>query len=111
MPRPPAPPPRITLQTAVVLFALANGHRWGFEIIDATGLGAGTVYPILRRLEQSGLVSSRWEKEATAHADLRPPRRYYQVTGAGRVILATALERFPGVAGLVARTPPATEGA
>ena len=98
--------PRITLQTAVVLHAIASGHRWGFDIIDATGLGAGTVYPILRRLEREGLVTPSWEDVRAAHADLRPQRRYYKITGAGRATVRAALDRYPGAARVVAAPAP-----
>jgi hypothetical protein len=41
-----------TYPTAAVLLAIVHGHRYGFDIMDATGLPDGTVYPILRRLER-----------------------------------------------------------
>src|SRR5262245_21252768 len=52
----------LTYPTTLVLHALANGSGHGFDVIDATGLASGTVYPILRRLEEERLVSARWEK-------------------------------------------------
>jgi DNA-binding PadR family transcriptional regulator len=84
----------LTLPTTLVLHALANGISHGFDVIDATGLASGTVYPILRRLEREGFVSGRWEDAAIAQAEQRPPRRYYEVTAAGKAILATALARY-----------------
>lgn len=88
-------PIRITLPTAAVFIALASGHRWGFDIIDTTGLGAGTVYPILRRLEDASLVTSSWESAKTAHAELRPQRRYYRLTAQGQAVARQAAVRFP----------------
>ena len=44
-----AKPLRMTYATAMVLYALDRGSRHGFDIIDATGLRSGTVYPLLRR--------------------------------------------------------------
>ena len=58
----------ITFSTGQVLQALASGYHYGFDIMDATGLPSGTVYPILRRLDGEGLVQSRWEKQAEAQA-------------------------------------------
>lgn len=58
---------RITYPTALVLGAVASGYHYGFDMMDATGLASGTVYPILRRLERRGFVSSKWEDEAAAH--------------------------------------------
>lgn len=63
--------------------------------MDVTGHPSGTVYPALRRLEQSGLVSSKWEKESLAHKDLRPARKYYTITGSGEAALFAALQRYP----------------
>lgn len=84
----------LTYPTTLVLHALANGCSHGFDIIDATGLASGTVYPILRRLESERLVSARWESVAIAHEEQRPQRRYYELTAAGQEILEKALERY-----------------
>lgn len=83
-----------SLATVTVLQALSKGYRYGFDIIDATGLPSGTVYPILGRLEEDGLVTSSWEDPEAAHQEKRPPRRYYELTGAGVGVLERALERF-----------------
>ena len=93
---------RMTYPTAIVLFAVARGFRYGFDIIDASGLQSGTVYPVLRRLEDAGLLRSRWERVSAARAEQRPPRRYYQITGAGAEALREALERYPGLARVLA---------
>ena len=90
---------RITLPTAVVLCGIDRGHRYGFELIEASGLGAGTVYPILRRLEEAGLLVGAWEAVSRSRAEGRPPRRYYRLTAAGDSMLAEALARYPGAAG------------
>lgn len=83
-----------------VLQALAQGHKFGFDIMDVTSLPSGTVYPALRRLESLGLVRSDWEpvKEARDHA--RPRRRYYELTKPGRQQLAEAESRYRAVAKL-----------
>ena len=93
---------RMTYPTAIVLFAVAHGFRYGFDIIDASGLRSGTVYPVLRRLEDAGLLRSRWERVQAARAEQRPPRRYYQITGAGAEALREALERYPGLSRVLA---------
>ena len=85
---------RRTYPGALVLQALAKGFRYGFEIMDFTGLPSGTTYPILRRFEHERLVRSRWEEQREAHQDGRPPRRYYELTDAGREALGVAIERF-----------------
>jgi len=94
--------PRITYPTAIVLLALSRGYRYGFEIMDACGLASGTVYPILRRLEEARLLTARWERVAEAREEQRPPRRYYQISAAGRQALREVKERYPGLAGMLA---------
>jgi DNA-binding PadR family transcriptional regulator len=96
----------LTFPTALVLQALFRGHHHGFEIMDVTGLPSGTVYPLLRRLDREGLVSSRWEKPAVARREQRPPRRYYQLTSSGEELRRSCLERFHAIEGLV--TGPST---
>ena len=89
---------RMTYLTGVVLHAIASGHRYGFDIMDATGIPDGTVYPALRRLTAAGLLESRWEDRAHATASNRPPRKYYRLTSEGALAHAEALNRFPGIA-------------
>src|SRR5215471_2508506 len=74
-----------------VLNAVAHGSRYGFDVIDATGLPSGTVYPALARLEDQGLVSSSWEDARVAHQQKRPSRRYYEMTGAGERALRAGI--------------------
>jgi len=83
---------RITLATALVLQAIARGHRYGFDIVDVTGYPTGTVYPALRRLEHAGYVQSQWETERRAFSEARPQRRYYEITAAGKRALSSAIE-------------------
>jgi DNA-binding PadR family transcriptional regulator len=84
----------LTYPTALVLQALSRGFHHGFDIMDATGLPSGTVYPILRRLDREGLLKSAWERAAIAQREQRPPRRYYEITADGRAMLADAIERY-----------------
>jgi PadR family transcriptional regulator PadR len=85
---------RLTYPTALVLQALLHGHHHGFDIMDATGLPSGTVYPILRRLDAEGAVRSKWEREAVARREQRPARRYYELTSGGTVIAHEAASRY-----------------
>ena len=89
----PAPKP-VTHSNALVLQSIAKGYRHGFDIIELTGLGGGTVYPALRRLERDELLRSAWEEPEIAQDSGRPPRKYYEVTEAGQAALQAALERF-----------------
>jgi PadR family transcriptional regulator, regulatory protein PadR len=85
---------QLSITAVSVLQAIADGHEYGFDIIDCTGLPSGTVYPALSRLERDGYLRSAWEDEAAAHADGRPARRYYRVTAPGVRALAAALAHY-----------------
>ena len=99
----------LTYTTGVVLLALARGRRYGFDIMDASGLPDGTVYPALRRLEAAGMVDANWEDEAEARTEKRPARRYYRLTAAGERALESALARYPGLARVLPAASPAAE--
>lgn len=87
----------LTYPTAAVLLAIRQGHQYGFDLMDVTGLPDGTVYPILRRLERRGVLEGAWENEAEARAEQRPPRRYYRVTPLGEEAMAEVVQRFPAL--------------
>lgn len=89
--RKPAP---LAFGPVAILHAIADGNRFGFDIMDATGLTSGTVYPALDRLETLGYVTSHWEDAKIARRDKRPPRRYFDLTAAGARALAAALSRY-----------------
>jgi PadR family transcriptional regulator, regulatory protein PadR len=93
----------ITYPTTLVLHAVADGVRYGFDIADRTGLQTGTVYPALRRLEALGFLRSDWESEKIARREQRPARRYYEITAAGTSALDTALRRFENLGRLTPR--------
>lgn len=78
----------------LILQAIAQGHGYGFEIMNATTLPSGTVYPVLRRLESSGMVGSSWEDESVAHAEGRPARRNYVASASGLEALGEARRRL-----------------
>lgn len=94
MARSESPVPALSMGTVAVLHAVASGHAFGFEIIEATGLTSGTVYPTLDRLEELGLLRSQWEDEQAARREGRPARRNFTVTQAGARALAASLARY-----------------
>jgi PadR family transcriptional regulator, regulatory protein PadR len=93
----------LTYATALVLQALARGYHYGFDIMDATALPSGTVYPILRRLDHEAFVRARWEKDSIAHREQRPPRRYYELTPAGEALVPEAVARYRALDDIVPR--------
>jgi PadR family transcriptional regulator, regulatory protein PadR len=56
--------------------------RYGYDLMKASGLPSGTLYPMLGRLQEQGLVSSAWEPTAVDDTG-RPARRYYWLTDQG----------------------------
>lgn len=97
----------MTQVTALVMRAVAAGYRYGFDVMETCALPSGTVYPALRRLEKAGLLKSRWEKSADAHADGRPRRRTYELTGRGRNALPEAEHKLAEVRRLLSDLSPA----
>ena len=70
-------------QTVAVLSALAaQPDRWrhGYELGAEVGLASGSLYPILMRLRDRGLLEAAWEQEP---ARGRPPRHLYRLTSSG----------------------------
>jgi PadR family transcriptional regulator, regulatory protein PadR len=59
--------------------------RYGYELCQLLGLKAGSMYPILMRLADRGLLETTWENDAPAG---RPPRHLYRLTGSGRALAA-----------------------
>jgi DNA-binding PadR family transcriptional regulator len=86
--------PPLAFGAVSILHAVADGNRFGFDIMDATGLTSGTVYPALEKLESLGYLTSRWESARAARRDKRPPRRYFDLTAAGATALAGAMTRY-----------------
>lgn len=99
----PSHTPSLSFTGLFILQALAQGHRFGFDIMEVTGLPSGTIYPALRRLESLDLVTSDWEKDLTARKEGRPRRRYYELTPAGKRQLGEAEARYRAVGRLFPR--------
>lgn len=87
---------RMTTATRQVLAVLAQAasteEMYGLRICQQTGLGSGTVYPVLDRLERAGWITGRWETRQPAG---RPKRRRYTVTETGRGAYRRFLEARP----------------
>ena len=84
----------MTLQVKEVLrnmLGKPDKDWYGLELCDLTELPAGTIYPILARLERWGWLESRWEQRAEQAASGRPPRRYYRFSRDGAETARVAL--------------------
>jgi hypothetical protein len=83
--------PRFSAQTLSVLAALeADPAAWlhGYLVAKQTALASGTLYPILIRLAEQGLIEARWEDE---HPAGRPRRHLDRLTGERLVVARAAL--------------------
>ena len=69
--------------TAVVLALAERPSQWhyGYQLCEQLDLKPGSMYPILMRLADRGLLETTWEDDAPAG---RPPRHLYRLTGPGR---------------------------
>jgi PadR family transcriptional regulator PadR len=89
----------LTLASAIILCAVSEGHCYGFEIMEATGLPSGTIYPALRRLQDARLIRSEYNAAAVSESQ-GPPRKYFRVTAEGNRALEAAGKRFPVLASM-----------
>jgi DNA-binding PadR family transcriptional regulator len=71
----------VVLASLLILRTPEYGYRL-LELLAAAGIGvdANTLYPLLRRLEKQGLLTSDWNTDDTR------PRKYYETTTAGREV-------------------------
>jgi len=73
-----------------VLALLSKGDNYAYEIAsqmaDAVGMGEGTIYPLMRRMQNDGLVSTYLVESASG-----PPRKYYKLTRSGAMALKSQI--------------------
>ena len=76
---------------ALVEELAAGGRRWrhGYDLMKETGLHSGTLYPLLMRMTEQGLVEAEWRAPTQAG---RPPRHAYRLTVAGIAFVHAATE-------------------
>ncbi len=101
-----------SMQTTAVLLALAEdatAWRYGYELCQQTGLKAGSMYPILMRLTDRGLLETSWESDLPVG---RPPRHLYRLTDAGlELVSELTAPQAQAAKAKRARLRPQTEGA
>ncbi len=76
---------RMTTPTRVILSAFADRPLEGLsgaDIFRSTGIGSGTIYPVLIRLEEAGWLKSEKEN-VDPHEAGRPARTFYRLTAQG----------------------------
>jgi PadR family transcriptional regulator, regulatory protein PadR len=81
-----------------VLYALSGGEHYGYALVKGVAgvpglhVAEGTIYPLLSRLKQEGLVETRLEESPEG-----PARKYYALTDKGRLELASMDEYWQGL--------------
>ena len=70
-----------------ILSILKDGEAYTSDILDTLKdakmlVVEGTIYPLLTRLKNAGLLSYRWEESTSG-----PPRKYYELTETGKIFL------------------------
>ena len=87
MPRTPHASPQ-TLRLFGALLKEPATWRYGYDLSRETGLASGTLYPILMRLSEQGLLEAGWEPSDQPG---RPPRHTYRLTGDGIALAGARL--------------------
>lgn len=98
---------RPSAQTIALLSALAarpSEWRHGYELCQEVALPAGTVYPILIRLAERGLMDAEWEQPTSTG---RPARHLYRISSAGAEYLTSTTSAPVPSAALALRPRPA----
>ena len=99
--------PNASKQTrALLLVLLESPSKWrhGYDLSLETKLKSGTLYPILMRLADQGLLESKWQESGQPG---RPPRHTYRLSADGAALArnlasAEAPARFGRIAGVTA---------
>jgi PadR family transcriptional regulator PadR len=76
-----------------VLALLSKGDNYAYDIAtlmaEAVGMGEGTIYPLMRRMQNDGLVSTYLQESESG-----PPRKYYRLTKSGALALKNQIAEW-----------------
>src|SRR6187399_479659 len=73
-------PSKQMLMLLEALSARTQQWRHGYDLMKETGLSSGTLYPLLMRMADKGLIDAEWREPAQPG---RPARHVYRLTAAG----------------------------
>lgn len=90
---------RLELRRGCLVLAVMSALRteqYGYTlrkmlVDDGMAIDEGTLYPLLRRLESQGLLTSQWREED------RRNKRFYRLSGEGKQVLKQLLEEWRGI--------------
>ncbi len=86
---------RGAIEYCVLALLRDGGEQYGFDLVrtlaaaDELVTSEGTIYPLLTRLRQEGLVATTWRESPQG-----PPRRYYRITHEGKEALEAFTEQW-----------------
>ncbi len=88
--------------TTYALLQILSSEQYGYSLqttLAEMGLDVeqGTLYPLLRRLEQQGILDSTWRVEEGR------PRRYYQINAAGKELLQKLVDEWSRLNGIISK--------
>ena len=69
-----------TRELLAVMLRRPRAWQYGYELSKETGLSSGTLYPLLMRLSDQGLLESEWQEPERPG---KPPRHAYRLTSEG----------------------------
>jgi PadR family transcriptional regulator, regulatory protein PadR len=76
---------------AIALMSDPSGRHWGYELGKLSGVRSGVMYPLLQRMLDEGWLADGWEEQVQTGRAKRPPRRYYELTDAGKIALGAVV--------------------
>lgn len=93
----------------ILLKLLAEGEMYGYQLVStleersqgAFQIKEGTLYPVLYRLEDAGLIEARWETPEHDTPRRGTPRKYYRLTNAGSERLHALIAEWRAFAAIV----------
>jgi PadR family transcriptional regulator, regulatory protein PadR len=96
---------RLELRRGIVVLAVLSQMdtaRYGYSLIQQLAeqgleIEEGTLYPLLRRLEQQGLLESEWEVGESR------PRKYYRISALGREVLVSLTAEWAATVAVMTR--------
>lgn len=101
------PPSAQAIRVLRALAADPARWRYGYDLVTEVGLKSGSLYPILVRLADRGLLDATWEPGP----DGRPPRHLYRLSAAGREYVAALVAAQPAAGAGRAAARPRLRGA
>jgi len=80
----------------LAVLAALRTEQYGYTLRKALAesgmeIDEGTLYPLLRRLESQGLLTSQWREEDKRN------KRFYRLSGDGKVVLKQLLQEWRGI--------------